>query len=76
LKKNYLRRLLLTGNDIEFEWIRQFYIQGKLHYDLHVWWHQPMQELLALLLNIEQKIVKIFLILQEAAGEGTFVITL
>jgi alpha-ketoglutarate-dependent dioxygenase FTO len=32
-------------DEIEFEWVRQFYIQGQLHYDLHRWWHAPIAQL-------------------------------
>jgi len=31
--------------EIEFEWIRQWYVQGKLHADLHTYWHEPMKKL-------------------------------
>lgn len=43
----------LMMNEIEFEWLRQFYIQGERHRQLHVWWHAPMQViwLLAVLLS-------------------------
>ncbi|CAN0357542.1 unnamed protein product, partial [Hapterophycus canaliculatus] len=36
----------LTLSELEFEWIRQFYVQGRAHHRLHSWWHEPMQELL------------------------------
>lgn len=62
--------MLLVGNELEFEWVRQFYIQGDRHFQAHVWWHQPMQELVSCLLTIEQKIVKILQIFQEACDEG------
>lgn len=42
LGKN-IRMEQLMMNEIEFEWLRQFYIQGDKHRQLHVWWHQPMQ---------------------------------
>jgi len=42
LGKN-IRLEQLMMNEIEFEWLRQFYIQGEKHRQLHVWWHQPMQ---------------------------------
>ena len=32
----------LAYTEVEFEWIRQFYFQGKTHYFLHKWWHGPM----------------------------------
>lgn len=42
LGKN-IRMEQLLMNEIEFEWLRQFYIQGEKHRQLHAWWHQPMQ---------------------------------
>ena len=40
-----IRSIQITRNDLEFEWIRQFYIQGTEHHDLHTWWKSPMDEL-------------------------------
>lgn len=31
--------------EIEFEWLRQWYIQGRLHADLHPYWHKPIKRL-------------------------------
>jgi len=66
-KKN-LRRLLLVSLEVEFEWIRQFYIQGQKHYDLHVWWHKPMHELLDLFVTIEKRLVRIVTALADSVG--------
>jgi hypothetical protein len=57
----------LVSNEIEFEWLRQFLIQGQRHYDLHVWWHQPMKGLELLLLQMEEKLLKVLHILYEAS---------
>ena len=27
----------LALNELEFEWLRQFYIQGNKHYEMHKW---------------------------------------
>ena len=32
-------------DEIEFEWLRQWYIQGQLHATLHPYWHKPMEQL-------------------------------
>jgi hypothetical protein len=32
-------------NELEFEWVRQFHIQGALHARLHGWWARPMARL-------------------------------
>jgi hypothetical protein len=39
-------------NELEFEWIRQFYVQGSKHYELHSWWHKPLIELMDLWLKL------------------------
>jgi FTO C-terminal domain len=50
-----LRQEQQLQSEVEFEWIRQFYIQGENHYALHTWWHEPMQELLELWQKLESK---------------------
>ena len=37
-----IRTQQLVAAELEFEWIRQFYIQGKRHYDQHLWWQEPI----------------------------------
>ena len=61
--------------EVEFEWIRQFYIQGSKHFEMHVWWHQPMQEMISFLLQIEQRLVKIFKALILSKGKGCILVT-
>lgn len=55
-------------SEVEFEWIRQMYIQGDLHYKLHSWWHIPIQELLSLWFQLEIKSLQMIDILRDAAG--------
>eukprot|EP00388_Colpodella_angusta_P047132 GDKK01071779.1.p1 GENE.GDKK01071779.1~~GDKK01071779.1.p1 ORF type:complete len:199 (+),score=39.42 GDKK01071779.1:236-832(+) len=57
----------LMMNEIEFEWLRQFYIQGEKHRSLHVWWHQPMQELLRLWRELEDRTISTLEVLKSAA---------
>ena len=45
------QQLCLT--ELEFEWIRQYWIQGRRHHDLHTWWHAPMSELVSLWSQLE-----------------------
>lgn len=45
-KKNVVKEFraceqLMT--ELEFEWIRQWFIQGKLHSKIHVYWHKPIE---------------------------------
>jgi mRNA N6-methyladenine demethylase len=55
--------------EIEFEWIRQFYIQGQRHYELHKWWHQPMQTLMELYKQFDLKLILILLSMKGAASK-------
>jgi hypothetical protein len=31
--------------ELEFEWIRQWFVQGKLHSEMHVYWHKPIEHI-------------------------------
>jgi mRNA N6-methyladenine demethylase len=64
-----IRTEQLTMNEVEFEWIRQFYVQGKRHYELHTWWHQPMQELLELWSRLDARSSSAIQALEDAAGK-------
>eukprot|EP01047_Picozoa_sp_COSAG01_P039747 COSAG01_NODE_3302_length_6295_cov_3.185765_5_plen_132_part_00 len=44
----------LAYTEVEFEWIRQFYVQGSKHRQLHCWWHQPMAKLCELWERLHQ----------------------
>ena len=59
-------QLLLA--EIECEWIRQFYIQGQVHYDL-LWadWSDPMQRLLRYWSQLETRTKQTIDLLQFAA---------
>jgi hypothetical protein len=63
-KKN-IRRLLLVSNEVEFEWIRQYYLQGSKHHELHAWWHEPINTLLQEFTTIEKRIIRILTALAE-----------
>jgi len=45
--------------EVEFEWIRQFYVQGQIHSNLHVWWHKPMEELISFWGKLEELTIKV-----------------
>ncbi|CAM9689685.1 unnamed protein product, partial [Ectocarpus sp. 12 AP-2014] len=57
----------LTLAELEFEWIRQFYVQGRAHHALHSWWHEPLQELLRFWSLLEAKTAVVVNTLQGAA---------
>jgi hypothetical protein len=42
----YVAHLISIASEIEFEWLRQWYIQGRAHAELRKWWHTPMETLL------------------------------
>jgi len=44
---------------VEFEWVRQFYIQGKDHFTKQVWWHAPIEALIVHLCQLEERTEKI-----------------
>ena len=46
-----MQQQLLT--ELEFEWIEQWYIQGKHHANLHKFWHEPIKEMEAIYTKIE-----------------------
>lgn len=58
--KASIRKTLLLADEVEYEWLRQYYIQGSKHHQLHEWWHEPMRALLQQLGDIETRIVKQF----------------
>ena len=64
-----LRSEQLALSEVEFEWIRQYFVQGSRHHELHVWWHDPINELLALWTKLEARSRTATLALRDAAGE-------
>lgn len=52
-----IRTEQLAQNELEFEWLRQFYVQGDKHRALHVWWHEPMAELLRLWDQLQSRLI-------------------
>lgn len=60
----------LAAGELEFEWLRQFYVQGAKHKRLHRWWHGPMEELLALWRKMNALLLQRIATLQAAAAGG------
>lgn len=69
MSSKQLRNDQHTLNDLEFEWIRQYFIQGTKHHELHIWWHQPIQILLQFWLKLQQKTIASIIALEDAAGQ-------
>ena len=58
--------------EIEFEWLRQWYIQGKLHNSLHLYWQKPIQELCDAYRQLESSSNQVMTMLEEASeSRGT-----
>lgn len=66
--EKYLRALLNTANTVEFEWIRQYYVQGAKHRETHLYWEGAMQELVELWTDMTRKTVLALGVLRDAAG--------
>lgn len=52
--------------EIEFEWIRQWLVQGQIHADLHPYWHVPMEKLKTHYLRLEVLSVEVLNLLQQS----------
>lgn len=61
----------LLLNEVESEWIRQFYIQGTQHFELLAgdskYWHEPLQKLLSYWSRLERRTKQVVDLLQYAA---------
>lgn len=54
--------------EIEFEWINQFYIQGRRYQQLHSWWREPMRQLVEYWVELNKRTLNALSILQLASG--------
>jgi alpha-ketoglutarate-dependent dioxygenase FTO len=61
-----IRSEQLAFGELEFEWLRQFYIQGSKHKNKNVWWDQKMVNLLTLWNKFESKTMKSLEVLEAA----------
>ena len=53
--------------EIEFEWIRQWLVQGTLHANLHPYWHAPIEMLKKYYVKLEGLTVDVLRVLQASA---------
>jgi alpha-ketoglutarate-dependent dioxygenase FTO len=65
-----IRSEQLALNEVEFEWIRQFFVQGERHRELHKWWHKPFEKLLELWAQLECRTRLVISTLADAAGQS------
>jgi len=43
ISAKHVRSQQQLWTELEFEWIRQWYVQGQEHADLHPYWHKPLE---------------------------------
>jgi len=60
-----IRSEQIAYNDLEFEWIRQFYIQGEKHRNKNIWWQPRLIELLNFWKQLEERSIKIIDMLSD-----------
>jgi alpha-ketoglutarate-dependent dioxygenase FTO len=57
-------------SEIEFEWLRQWFVQGHKHAQLHPYWHDPIKKLIKTFCELEQTTVQMIKLLREASKRG------
>lgn len=67
--EKYLRALVNTANIVEFEWIRQYYVQGSKHRETHLYWEEAMRELVEMWNEMKKKTMLALEVLRDAAGK-------
>lgn len=66
-----IRTEQLALSEVEFEWIRQYYVQGSAHHDSQQWWHGPMQSLVSMWARLEQRTaISVQALIDAALGLG------
>ena len=62
------RALQKLMTEIEFEWLRQWFVQGKMHADIHPYWHEPIRRLMKAYGALERASLKVVALLKKAAS--------
>jgi len=62
----FCRSVQMILSEIEFDWLRQWYVQGRTHADLHPYWHQPIETLLRTYRELERFSVTIVNMLKKS----------
>lgn len=62
-------------NEVEFEWIRQWYIQGRKHAALHLYWHNPIRVLCDSFCELERATSQLLDLLSDVGTEKKSYIT-
>lgn len=63
----FCRSVQMLLSEIEFDWLRQWYVQGRTHADCHPYWHQPIKILLQTYRELESFSVTIVDMLKQSA---------
>jgi alpha-ketoglutarate-dependent dioxygenase FTO len=53
-------------DEIEFEWLRQWYIQGQHHARLHPYWHKPIEQLEGWFAELEKRCLRLIEQIRES----------
>jgi hypothetical protein len=54
--------------EVEFEWLNQFYVQGSRYHAIHSWWTEPMRQLLEYWIELNRRTLIALSIMKAAAG--------
>ena len=63
----FCRNVQMFLSEVEFDWLRQWYVQGKTHASLHPYWHKPIEMLLDMYRELEKFSVRIVALLKKSA---------
>ena len=63
----FCRSVQMLLSEIEFDWLRQWYVQGRTHADCHPYWHKPIETLLQTYRELESFSVTIVNMLKKSA---------
>lgn len=60
-------------NEIEFEWLRQWFVQGQKHAGLHPYWHNPIRFLCVSFCKIEHATSQVLDLLSNVGANRAFI---
>ena len=67
---SHLRAQQNLITEIEFEWLRQWFVQGKKHALAHPYWHQPIRILCSSYCELEEAASKMINLLKKMSNDG------
>eukprot|EP00804_Cyclotella_cryptica_P012704 CCRYP_016297-RA/>CCRYP_016297-RA protein AED:0.02 eAED:0.02 QI:712/1/1/1/1/1/2/25/414 len=63
-----VRAQQLLLNEVEFEWLRQWFVQGQRHSSLHYYWHRPIGKLCGWYQDLEKLSVSVLNLLMRQSS--------